>query len=174
MLSSAFPVNYVHCLRPGTFNAPQVRGGTHTSSISRVKTSERPGFVTQQSSRLKPSKKANNAHRRSVTSLRSGFLLESDPEGQGLPHSSRGLEPLPEGMAASHLVTGGCGAPGRSGAHETRCRGSASAYHGDWREGVTRSRTNTPRARSCAHGGGYASGNLQPRGVGGGGWPLQR
>jgi hypothetical protein len=124
--------------------------------------------VTQHSSKLKPCKKANNAHRRSVTSLRSGFFLESDPEGQGLPHSSPGLEPPPEGMAASHLGTGGCGAPGRSGAHETRGRGSAGAYHGGWTEGVTRARTNTPRARSCVHGGGYASGNLQPRGVGAG------
>lgn len=33
------------------------------------------------------------------------------------------------------LVTGGGGTPGRCGAHETRGRGSAGAYHGGWTEG---------------------------------------
>lgn len=52
-------------------------------------------------------------------------------------------------MAASHLVPGGCGAPGRSGAHETRGRGSAGAYHGGWTDGV-RGREQTPHRPGAA------------------------
>lgn len=80
--------------------------------------------------------KASTDHRIPVTFRCSRFLLESDPEGQGLPHSCRGLEPLPESMAVPHLVTGGGRAPGGCSAHETRGRGSAGAYHGGWTEGV--------------------------------------
>lgn len=54
-----------------------------------------------------------------------------------------------EAMAASHLVTGGCGASGRSGAHETRGRGSAGAYHGGWTEGV-RGREQAPHRPGAA------------------------
>jgi hypothetical protein len=55
-------------------------------------------------------------------------------------------------LIASDLGIGGCGPLGRSCAHETCGCCSAGDYHGGWTEGVTRARTNTPRAQSCMHG----------------------